>query len=88
MTPDANYGQVSKDFKTAYGKVYNGIINECTCFKFFKGHVGLPTMHRTEEPVGAPAVVQTVTMTSCGPLTAALKLYRREFCQLNAVLEV
>ena len=34
------------------------------------------------------AVKLTVTMASCGLLTAALKLYRREFCQLNAVLRV
>ena len=30
--------------------------------------------------------MQTVTMASRGPLTAALTLYRRQFCQLNAEL--
>ena len=46
MAPDPNYGLVWYDFKTACGKVYNGIIDESTRFQFFKGHVGLPTTQR------------------------------------------
>ena len=42
-TLDPNYGLVWNHFKTTYGKVYNGIIDESTRFQFVKGHADLPT---------------------------------------------
>ena len=46
MILDPNHGLVCNDFKTAYGKVYNGIIDESTRFQFLQGHACLPRTHR------------------------------------------